>query len=76
MDKKQIRGLLDDLSRQGWRIAETHNGWMAFPPLDGRAVVTPVAIHKTPSDWRAWQNTLAALRRSGWRDPRREQGKE
>lgn len=67
MDRKQIREVLKQVEEQGWRVEDKTDGWMVFPPLDGRAGTTPVMIHKTPSDRRAWQNVLAALRRSGFR---------
>lgn len=40
---------------------------MAFPPRDGRTDTSPVTIHKTPSDRRAWHNLLGQLRRRGYR---------
>jgi hypothetical protein len=46
----------------GWRVEEKKMGWMLYPPDKN---LPGIVIHKTPSDWRAWQNTLSRLRRSG-----------
>lgn len=58
-----LRTLLKELERQGGRVKETKKGFMVYPP-DPKA--SPVAIHKTPSDHRAWNNMRAELRRSGF----------
>jgi len=46
----------------GWRVAPTHDGWMLYPP---DKTLSGVLTHKTPSDWRAWKNTMALLKRRG-----------
>ncbi len=62
MADKRVGKLLKQLQAQNWRLAETRNGWMAYSP-DG---VTKVAIHKTPSDHRWYDNTIRELRKGGF----------
>jgi hypothetical protein len=59
MDRK-IKKALEE---QGWRLERRSRGWMALPPDRTKP---PVAIHETPSDWRAERNMLAQLKRSGF----------
>jgi hypothetical protein len=62
-DKKQVRQLVKAAeARAGWRVEETKAGWMLYPPDKGQS---GDLIHKTPSDHRAWANTIALLRRRG-----------
>lgn len=63
--KKQVTRVLRDLERQGWRIQPKKKGTMLFPP---DPAATPVTVHGTPSDNRAYNNFLADLRRSGYTD--------
>ncbi|GAB3613177.1 hypothetical protein [Humibacter ginsengisoli] len=60
---RRIKPLLDELEAQGWRIDPKTKGWMCFPPDKSKR---PVAIHKTPSDHRWYENCLSALRKSGF----------
>lgn len=60
---KELKKLLRELEHQGWRLKTGTRGIMAYPPDKTRPIV---AIHRTPSDHRAWANMLAALRRSGF----------
>jgi hypothetical protein len=62
---KRIKPLLERLEAQGWRISSTTKGWMCYPPDKGKS---PVAIHKTPSDHRWYNNTLSQLRARGFQD--------
>jgi hypothetical protein len=57
-----MRDLLDDLSRQGWRIEHRQSAVLAYAPT-GEGLVT---MHRTESDPRAAKNTLARLRRLGF----------
>lgn len=62
-DDKQVRKLIQEARGwAGWRVIEVKKGWMLYPPDKSLA---PINVHKTPSDRRAWQNTLSRLRRSG-----------
>jgi len=60
---KEIKELLKHLEAQGAQIKNIHNGWMIYPP-DPNAQL--VAIHKTPSDWRAEKKLRSQLRKSGF----------
>lgn len=60
---KDLAKVLTELEAQGWRIEQRKKGVMAIPPDKSKPIVT---IHKTPSDRRAWNNMMAALRRSGY----------
>lgn len=63
MDKKEIEQLIRGAQKwQGWRVVETKKGWMLYPPDKSQS---GVPVHKTPSDWRAWQNLKSQLRRRG-----------
>lgn len=63
MNKKDIRELIDAAKKwQGWRVEESKKGWILYPP---DRTIPGVTIHRTPSDWRAWQNMLGRLRRAG-----------
>jgi hypothetical protein len=55
--------ILEDLTALGWRLVDTAKGVLAFPPDSS---FSPVLVHWTPSDHRAWPNLMAALRRSGY----------
>ena len=60
---KRLKPLLEELESQGWRIETTTKGYMAYPPDKSK---DPVLMHKTNSDHRAFKNTLARLKRSGY----------
>lgn len=63
IDKKQIRNLIAAAEKwPGWRVEEKKSGWMIYPPDKTQP---GVLIHKTPSDHRAWANTVAQLKRVG-----------
>lgn len=61
--RKDLKKVFTSLEAQGWRIEPRKNGWFAYPPDKSKSIVT---IHGTPSDRRAWDNMMAALRRSGY----------
>jgi hypothetical protein len=63
MAKKEVRDLITAAERwPGWRVEQTKNGWMLYPP---NKALAPVLIHRTESDHRALRNTLARLRKAG-----------
>lgn len=62
--KKEWKELLRTLQDQGWKMKPTKNGFMLYPPDKTKEIVT---VHKTPSDWRSWENTISKLRKSGYR---------
>lgn len=62
MNKDQ-RKLVETLKAQGWEIHQLKNNhYRALPPDKTKPIVV---IDSTPSDHRAWQNTISRLRRSG-----------
>jgi len=61
---KDIRKLVQEAERQGWRIEDRGKLWLCKSP-NGTMIVT---VHKTPSDRRAIHNTLSLLRKGGF-DP-------
>lgn len=62
-DNKDIKRLIAEARTwAGWRVVEVKKGWMIYPP---DKALSPIAVHKTPSDHRAWQNILGRLRRAG-----------
>lgn len=62
MDKR-IKQLVRQASTwPGWRVQETRAGWMLYPPDRSQS---GVLVHRTPSDRRAWQNTVGELRKRG-----------
>lgn len=64
---KEVRELVAEAARQGWRVREDGPHYLLFSP-DGEV---RVSIAKTPSDGRHWrQNSVAKLRRGGFIDPK------
>ncbi|HLF70367.1 MAG TPA: hypothetical protein VI541_05365 [Actinomycetota bacterium] len=72
---KETRTLIKEALAQGWRVEELKAGYLlkAPPPSDEMVV-----IHGTPSDTRAYANTLARMRRAGllWPPSNRGRSKE
>lgn len=66
MANKELKKLLKSLEAQGWRVERRSKGWMVYPPDTTKPMVT---IHETLSDYRAWKNQMAALKRSGYQEP-------
>lgn len=65
MPTKEIKRLVRDLEQQGWRVELRKGGhYVAYAP-DGVGIVT---FSGTPSDHRAYRNTLAQLRRAGYKE--------
>jgi predicted RNA binding protein YcfA (HicA-like mRNA interferase family) len=59
---KEIRELVRQLEKQGWRVVTTRGGHLRALPPQGSAVVLP----GTPSDRRAFGNAIALLRARGF----------
>ena len=62
MVDKEFRRLVRAAEEQGWRVRPLTKGVMLVPPDPTKAAVT---LHRTPSDCRSRNNTLAQLRASG-----------
>jgi hypothetical protein len=63
MNSKEVKELVAQAQKwPGWRVQETKSGWMLYPPDKN---IPGIAVHKTPSDWRAWKNTTSRLRKAG-----------
>ncbi len=63
MSRKEARELVREAERQGWRVEPIGDGYQLYAP-DGETIVT---IHVTESDVRALRNTIARMRRVGFR---------
>lgn len=63
MNSKEVKQLIADAQKwAGWRVETTKAGWMLYPP---DKAIPGIAIHKTPSDWRATKNMMSRLRKAG-----------
>ncbi len=63
---KDTKKLLKVLEKEGWRVVYRSGGHItAYPPDKS---IPGVTMASTPSDRRAWDNMLAQLRRSGYKD--------
>jgi hypothetical protein len=60
---KDLRVLVRQLEKAGWRVRHGRKHVVAFPP---DLAVPAVTFGCTPSDHRAWENNMARLRRSGF----------
>lgn len=58
-----IRLLLRELGRQGWRVQKTQNTHYKALAPDGKSVV----LFSNSREPRAWCNTLSRLKKSGFR---------
>lgn len=63
MANDRLSELLKDLEAQGFWIEERTRGLFAYSPDKSKS---PVSIHRTLSDHRAWNNLLAQLKRAGY----------
>jgi hypothetical protein len=61
--KKDLKRLIREAEKQGWRVKPTTKGWMLYSP-DGEWMET---LHRTPSDWRSLQNTISRMRKHGFK---------
>lgn len=64
---KRYRSLIVAAATQGWGIHYRATNIALYAP-DG---ITIIVVHYTPSDGRAYLNTVAAMRRAGLRFPSR-----
>lgn len=62
MSKKDWKKVRKAALDQGWTAKSIKDGEMLFPPDKSKS---PVTVHGTPSDRRAFANTLAEMRRQG-----------
>lgn len=64
-----FRGIMTAAEEQGWVVEKTRqNHWRFLPPDKERS---PVIFSGSPGDYRAFQNFIAALRRRGFKRPKR-----
>ena len=63
---KEVRELVEEAERQGWRRRELASGHVQLLSPDGTTIVT---IAGTPSRGRWRANAIARLRRGGFRWP-------
>jgi predicted RNA binding protein YcfA (HicA-like mRNA interferase family) len=63
---KDTRKMLAEAERQGWRVVEAKGGHVKLYAPDGATIVT---MGSTESDHRARANTLARMRRAGFKWP-------
>ena len=54
--------LLKAVEKAGWKLRRANHGWRAYP---NNAALPSIRLGGTPSDWRAYRNSRAALRRAG-----------
>ena len=68
--KKEAQELVREAERQGWRVEDRGDSWFCKSP----DMTTMVTVHKTPSDVRAWKNSIARMRRGGliWPAPKKK----
>jgi len=63
MADKWLKDLRAELEAQGFEVMERKKGWMVRPPDPRMQLVT---IHLTTSDYRARENALSRLEKSGF----------
>ena len=61
--KKELKEVLREAERQGWTVTSHKGHWKLYAP-DGKGIVH---IAGTPSDHRNLANTVALMRRYGFR---------
>jgi len=65
--RKDIREIIDEARRQGWRVDIAKSGHIKLFPPD--RTLSPVVLAGTPSDHRWRENTVALMRQRGFRWP-------
>lgn len=68
MPDKDVKRILREAERQGWRIEQGGKHIKAYPPDPSQSMVT---IAQTASDKRAIKNVLSEMRKRGVRWPTR-----
>lgn len=72
--KKEIREIVEEAQRQGWRVEIAKSGHIKlFPPDPTKSLVT---LPGSPSDQRWRDNALADMRRRGFRWPPQKKPKK
>ncbi len=66
--KKEVKQLLRDLERAGWKSRKTGSGHNLVKSPEGKVVV----VCDSPSDSRSLKNSMADLKRAGYQ---REEGR-
>lgn len=66
MAKKEVREIVEEARRQGWRVEEGKRGHVKLFAPDGRTIVT---LPSTPSDHRSLKNSIAEMRWAGFKWP-------
>ncbi len=64
--QKEIREIVEEAQRQGWRVRPLKSGHVLLLAPDGKSTAT---LPGTPSDWRSLKNAIAEMRRAGFRWP-------
>ncbi len=62
--KKTVRRLVKQALEQGWKVTKTSSGHYRFIPPNPELPI--VIVPSSPSDYHAWKNCLARLKRSGF----------
>lgn len=70
--KGDFRKVRRRAEEQGWRVAESKETWLFYPPVPAGesprdALYQPCRIGHTPSSQRTWRNFIACLERKGYR---------
>jgi hypothetical protein len=60
---KEVRKIIREAQRQGFRVKPTKKGWMIYGRRKDQGCVV---LHRTPSDRRGLQNSITDLRRLGF----------
>ena len=60
--QKRVADLRELAAAQGWTVAETKKGHLSWYVPNGKGIVVSAT---SASDWRAFRNTVSALRREG-----------
>lgn len=63
--KKDLKAILEEARRQGWRVELRKGGHYRLYPPSGRG--SPITTGSTPGDRRALLNLVARMRRYGFR---------
>lgn len=67
--KKEVKELVEEAQRQGWRVEIAGSGHIKLFPPDRS--LSPVVLASTPSDHRWRDNAISQMRRRGFRWPPR-----
>lgn len=62
---RELRELLAELDKQGFKYKVTKKGHVMIKTADNKPVTT---FSGTPSDIRSWKNSISRLKRAGFED--------